>query len=84
MKTLHSFAELACACCGTVDDGINAEVAKFGTMDGPKFAVHYTVVLSGRNGSAIVPANTPEEARKALTEAYGSVKIIVRKTKRSA
>jgi hypothetical protein len=84
MKTLHSFAELACACCGNIDDVINAEVAKFGAVPLTKFAVHFTVATTLEIVTKHVSAPSPDVARKIVAEAYKPSSIIVRKIKRTA
>lgn len=84
MQTLRSFKELGCACCGSVDEIINAEVAKFGTQPLTRFAVHFMAASTGKDEVRHVNAPTPDAARKIVAEAYKSSSIIVRKIKRSA
>jgi hypothetical protein len=83
MVKLHSLAELGCACCGSVDDAINAEVAKFGAVPLTKFAVHFTPSSTGKDEVRHVSAPTPDAARKAVAEAFKPSTIFVKKIKRS-
>lgn len=83
MRKLHSLAELGCACCGSVDDVISAEVAKFGTVPLTKFAVHFTPSSTGKDEVRHVNAPNPDAARKVVAEAFKPSTIFVRKIKRS-
>jgi hypothetical protein len=84
MVKLQSLAQLGCACCGTVDDVIQAEVAKFGTTPLTRFAVHFTPSSTGKDEVRHVNAPTPDAAREVVAEAYRPSTIYVKKIKRTA
>lgn len=80
MRSILSLPKRDCECCGSVDDVISAEVAKFGAVQLTKFAVHFTAP-TGKDEVKHVEAPTPDAARKIVADAFKPSPIFVKKIK---